>query len=108
MPHSLRLRKKIEKKNSTIGPLDLENFLKKKISSHYRRSLDLEKNDFFYPLCPSPRDPQDLEKILKKKILHYKAPGLRKKFEKKNSPHYRRSLDLEKKIEIFFRTKLNT
>jgi len=82
--------------------------LKKKISSHYRRSLDLEKNDFFYPLCPSPRDPQDLEKILKKKILHYKAPGLRKKFEKKNSPHYRRSLDLEKKFEIFFRTKLNT
>ena len=41
-----------------------------------------------------------LRKKIEKKF-HYRAPGLRKIFEKKNSSHYRRSLDLEKKM-IFF------
>ena len=98
MPHSLRLRKKIEKKNSTIGPLDLENFLKKKISSHYRRSLDLEKNDFFYPLCPSPRDPQDLEKILKKKISTIRLLDLEKNLKKKKFSALPQVPGLRKKI----------
>ena len=73
MPHSLRLRKKLKKKFHYRAP-GLRKFFEKKNSSHYRRSLDLEKKN--YPLCPFPRDPQDLEKILKKKFSTIKPLDL--------------------------------